>query len=455
MPGKGLLEMLRGGKVPEHDMIYDNRREEPLTTTRQSHDRSERHGMSRRQFLVRAGLSAAFLLGGLSAAEAEDTRIAKIGFIFPEKGPHASEAKSFMAGFQLFFKEAGMDKPPVEIVRKDPGPKDEKALQCLTELMTDKDVRFVVGPLTLKGSEQVVHGVGTANVLFFIVNPEIRLVSGEMCLPLSFRISANTYQCAQPLAGWAVKNVGTRIFITGSDDTPANEEADFFANSFDKAGGTFVDRMMAEASGIKGVLTALSKSDANSVFAAFSGETAGTFFKEYRKFSPPLKHHIIGPGSLMPFPQSSSEIKEIPPGVKTLSCIKNPAELVDRIKKTLKTEVSDVVRAAEGFDLAAVITRAVQSLPAEGSDLTGAIRVIEEMEIQGPRGKIRFDKNHEPILDTFVQEWEFAGPGPKQKILDDLGSCQTPDFGCGRIGFPRRPDSEIQEEEPLFDQNEN
>lgn len=440
----------------KYNTISDDRQSEEPIAARDSGDSIMGREVSRREFLACAGgISVALALGGFSAAIAAEAPPIKVGFILPERGPNAAEAKSLMAGFDLFFKESGLDKLPVEVVKKDPGPNDEKVVECLTELVAGTDVRFLVGPLTLKGSEQTIHGVRNENIILFVSNPSIRLVAGEMCLPSSFRIPANTYQCGQPLGPWAVKNLGTKVFITGDNDVEGNEKADFFANGFEKAGGAFVDRVMADQAGIKGVLNAISKSDASVVFAAFKGETAVAFLKEFRKFSPPLKQPLIGPGSLTRFPQTIVSLKSAAAKVKTLSSVRDAAELVNAIKKKLRIEVSDAVKAAEGYDIAAIVTKTIGAFPEGLTDVTKTAKTIEEIEIEGPRGKIRFDKNHEPVLDMMTQEWESVGSSYKQKILDNLGPCQTPDFGCGRIGFPKRPEAEIKDEEPFGDQSEN
>jgi branched-chain amino acid transport system substrate-binding protein len=447
--------MLRGRTPQTQETMSNKKQPEESVAARDSGDNIKNGDVSRREFLAFAGgLSAALILGCFSPARAADATAVKVGFILPERGPGAPDAKALMAGFDFFFKESGLDKPPIEVVKKDPGQNDEKVVECLTELVSSKDVRFLVGPMSLKGAEQTIGGVRNENIIFFVTNPSIRLVSGEMCLTSSFRISANTYQCGQPLGAWAVKNQGTKVFITGDNDPEGNEKADFFANGFEKAGGAFADRLMADPAGIKGVLSAISKSDANVVFAAFRGETAVAFLKEFRKFSPALKQHLIGPETLTSFPQNIVSLKNAAARTKTLTSVKNPTELVRNIKTKLRIDVANAERAAQGYDIAAIIAKAIGTSPEGFDDLAKIVRTIEEMEIEGPRGKIRFDKNHEPVLDLMVQEWETAGSNYKHKILENLGPCQTPDFGCGRVGFPKRPDADIKDEEPFGDQSE-
>ena len=120
--------------------------------------------------------------------------------------------------------------------------------------------------------------------------------------------------------------------------------------------------------------------------------------------------------------------------------------MTERIKAQLGQEIPDAAKAAEGYDLAAAISEAVQKTKQENHDPKKMIAVMKVMEIDGPRGKIRFDKNHEPILETMVQEWHSSGGTLTQKVIANLGPCKTPDLGCGRIGFPSKKGMETDSE---------
>jgi len=173
-------------------------------------------------------------------------------------------------------------------------------------------------------------------------------------VPSSFRVRPNTYQSAQPLSAWAVKNIGVRVFITGDDDTQGNEEADFFAYGFEKAGGAFVDRIMAApgAGNIKPVLEAVTKSKPDVVFASFKRKSADDFLKAYRNSNPPLTSPVIGPESLTSWPSFPRGAGKAALGVRTLTTMVNPAEFAARVKKTTGKEVGDAARAADGYDIA-------------------------------------------------------------------------------------------------------
>ena len=406
--------------------------------------------ISRREFLMAAGAGAALLTSRFSISSADDQQRLRVGMIIPEQGPFAGEAKSLLSGFYLFLKEKGPDAANIEILKRDPGPEDAKAVEAVADLVMNKRVHVLIGPPSVGGSEKVIHGVEGANAILFVTNPSVRLVAGEFCFPGSFRVGANSYQAAHPLGPWALKNIGKRGFITGDDDTKGNEEADFFAYGFERSGGMFIDRMMvgARSGKTKTVLDAIAKSKPDFVFASFGGEQAAPFLKAYRTTTPDLPQPVIGPDSLTAFPRTLTDLGKNCTGVKTLTFMKSQEEFVGKIKKTLRREITDAVRAAEGYDLADIVSR-MASLDIQQREPAELIRFVSQIEVVGPRGKLRFDNNHEPILEAAIQQWKPGGQGFKQEIIEDIGSVSSIDFGCGRVGFPKRPESEPAEEMQL------
>jgi ABC-type branched-subunit amino acid transport system substrate-binding protein len=412
----------------------------------------------RRDFLVGAGLSAALLFFRVPFVLAEQKqRSEKVGFILPEKGAYAGEAGSLLAGFELYLKENQADSPRLEILRKDPGPDGEKTLEAVTTLAINQGTRFLVSPPSLAAAEQAIHALAGGKVIHFVTCPSVRLVAGEMCLPESFRVRGNTYQAVHSLAPWALKNVGLKVLLTGSDEWLGNEQADFFASSFERAGGSFADRVMvsADSGDFDEVMQAVRTSKPDFVFASFRDKQALAFVKAFRNASPRLSQSVIGPESLIPYPQAFTGEGKLLTGIKTLTELKNPRDLVRRIKRKLNRTVSHALRAAEGYDIAAIICKTLHQTAAGEDELASMIKIMEEMEIEGPRGKVRFDKNHELILNTLVQEWEYKSGSWEWKMVEDMGTCASLDFGCGKVGFPKRAEPEPkEEEEPLGDSEE-
>jgi ABC-type branched-subunit amino acid transport system substrate-binding protein len=418
--------------------------------------KSNRSLLGRRQFLVASGASlAALMCGNFSPAQSQQS--VKIGFILPAEGPLADESRSLLAGFRLYLEEKKSGPFQVHIIEKNSGPDDEAALQGLAQLLAMEDVRFIVATPSTKGSEQIVHGVGSANRVLFVTNPSVRLVSGEMCIPAGFRVCSNTYQIGYPLGPWAVKNTGQTAFLCGEDSSEMNGIMDFFANGYERSGGVFVDRIMVEkdAKDFTEIIDAVKNSKADAVFAGFSGKTASEFLKAFLKTVPVPKQVILGPDSLTSYPDTVELIKGTNCSLITASPLVDPQEFVGRIKRILSVNVRNAARAAEGYDIARVILEAAQKVQGDVTKHEALVKAVSDITLEGgPRGKVSFDKNHEPVLEMSVHKWTISGQSYDRKTLENLESIKTPDLGCGRIGFPRRPESEIKDEDPVWEEKE-
>ena len=71
--------------------------------------------------------------------------------------------------------------------------------------------------------------------------------------------------------------------------------------------------------------------------------------------SPSAKKPVIGPNSLIAFPHTLKELGEASSGVKTLTALRNPKDFADTIKRKIGVDVTDIAKAAEGYDIAAAI----------------------------------------------------------------------------------------------------
>jgi len=411
------------------------------------------HYISRRAFVL--GIGASLLLGstGFPKFARAQNRPIKVGIILPEQGPFSQDSKSLVAGFECCLKEKGPS--GIQVIRRDPGSKDEKTLEILAQMLVVDKVDFVISPMSLDGAEKTVHGVSDSSAVLFVTNPSVKLVAGELCQSRSFRVRPNTYQRSSPLAPWAIQNLGRLAFITGPRDKEGNETADFFAYSFDRSGGTFGDRVMVPvgSDNFRSVLDAIEKTKNDVIFAGFGKKDALGFFKaiESRKHRPWLKR-IVGPDSLVSYPAGAAALGKAADGVKTLGCVKNPSDFAQRIRKTVGVDVPDIERAAEGYDIASIVHLSVKGVSWDSqTPALPLIEYIENLSVEGPRGVITFDKNHEPVVDMAIREWSVSTHGLQPKTVQDIKGVRSLDFGCGKVGFPQRPSGETKEEGPLWE----
>ncbi|MEW6138269.1 MAG: ABC transporter substrate-binding protein [Thermodesulfobacteriota bacterium] len=406
------------------------------------------YAISRREFLLGTGAALCALLFDVSAGSSSAGPSVRVGVILSGDADDAAELDSLMAGFELLVKEqnAGI----LQLTKKKAGAKDEKTLEALVRLLTHEDLHFLIAPNSLAGTEKCIHGLPEEKAILFVTHPSVKLVAGEMCAPGVFRLTPNTYQSAHPLAPWALSTLGGNAFLAGLNDERGNEEADFFAYGFERAGGTFVNRMMApfESKAIADVVKKIAEVKPDVVFASFRGGAAAMFIKQYSELMGSEAPPLVGPESLAAYPQPAQDLGKMCHGIKTQGFLKDPVEFASRVKKRLGLKITSAERAAEGYDIAQVILKAWEKQgESEKGRIPGLTKIVEELQIEGPRGKIRFDKNHDPILETHVAQWEWSGKGLQRTGFRDLGVSRSADFGCGKVGFPSKPGQEEEGDE--------
>jgi ABC-type branched-subunit amino acid transport system substrate-binding protein len=402
--------------------------------------------VSRRDFLAGTGALVFALLFDVAHARSSSSGPVRVGVIM-SGNTGSSELDSLLAGFDLFAKEQGAGS--LQLLKKQAGPREEKTLEALVQLLIREDIRFLIAPDSVASSEKCIHGLPEDKVILFITHPSVKLVSGELCPPAVFRLTPNTFQAAKPLAPWALRNLGTKAFLTGQDDDQGNEEADFFAYGFERAGGTFANRVMAlpESKAVATIAQDVRTIKPDFVFASFRGKAAQMFLKQYHDGKSDRLPPVIGPESLASYPQPAKELAKACDGVRTMAFIKDPVRFASQVRRKVGRSIASAERAAQGYDIAQVILKATEKQGAHREDkVAELIKIIEGLEIEGPRGKIRFDKNHEPILDAHVAQWEWDGNALHRKPVADLGACVSLDFGCGRVGFPPKQKSDEPEE---------
>ncbi len=434
----------------------DNRRWNSKGTSPSSTSRIDQPGFSRREFLISGFLSSALLLSGSAVWAKDPEERPKVGFIYPDSGEMEREAKSLMAGFDLFFHKHGPC--PVDVFKKPFQVNSDEIGETLEKWINDGKVRFIVLFAEVEQSEKAVRTCAAAQTILFIANRSVKLVSGEICNPNVFRVSANNYVMSEPLAPWAIQNCGTKVFITGENDAEGNERSDFFAFGFERAGGAFTDRVMLDGSAesVQSVLTSIANSETDFVFACFKDQSAENFLRAFGAQGPKHRKAVIGPETLTSFDVKKDERREIILKVPTLTNVLNPGSIKSKIIHLYGKMPLSVARASEGHDLGQIIYNLAKDQVLQTTDFETLIKYVADTKFNGLRGAFKFDKNHDAVVESWVTAWESQSGGVSQKVLASLGSSESLDFGCGKVGYPtNRHDSTSSGSEGIWEENAN
>jgi ABC-type branched-subunit amino acid transport system substrate-binding protein len=140
-----------------------------------------------------------------------------IGGIIPFTGVETHNGLSMKYGVELAADEInaakGLGGRKVQLTLKDDGGSVNQGVQMAQELITKNKVDALVGTLTSSVRAAVFDVAKRSKTLY--MNPTF--YEGGLCSPNYFSTGAPPNQTIEPLAAWAMKNLGKKVFFIGSD----------------------------------------------------------------------------------------------------------------------------------------------------------------------------------------------------------------------------------------------
>src|ERR1700761_5655680 len=186
------------------------------------------------------GVALATLLAA-GAARADDNTVI-VGMILPMTGQQASTGKQERAGAELYIKQHGdtvAGKTIVLEVKDDTGAADVTK-RLAEELIGNDHAKVLMGfgltPLALAtapvATEAKVPEIVTAAATAMITEKSPYIVRTSFTLP----------QASVPMADWAAKNGIKKVVSIVTDYGPGIDAEKWFGDSFEKGGGTVMQR---------------------------------------------------------------------------------------------------------------------------------------------------------------------------------------------------------------------
>jgi hypothetical protein len=162
---------------------------------------------------------------------------------------------------------------------------------------------------------------------------------------------------------------------------------------------------------------------------------------------------IVGPEIFTLFNKMDQAVEETVTGVPTLTNIANVESLRSKISSKSDSMALSISRVAEGYDLAGIIDSLFNGGASGTPDFETLIKAVSNSKINGMRGEFRFDKNHDAVVDSWVVSCAKDSKELRRKIFASLGASVSLDFGCGKVGYPSRPNSVPVESEGVWEEN--
>lgn len=205
-----------------------------------------------RRTVVKSGLTiagASAFSGALAACSAPGgsdggggSDVAKIGALIPFTGLETHNGLSMKYGIEIAAdevnKDGGLAGSKVQLISKDEASDVDTGVQMAQELISRERVDVLIGTL-LSSVRAAVFDVAKRSDMLFM-NPTY--YEGGLCAPNYFSTGATPNQGIDPLAGWAVENLGKKVYFIGSDYVWGTGSIKAAAAAWEKAGGQIVGK---------------------------------------------------------------------------------------------------------------------------------------------------------------------------------------------------------------------
>ncbi len=369
-------------------------------------------------------LSSVF--AGCGSKESGDT--IKVGANFELTGNVANYGNATIEGLQLAIDEAneagGINGKKIELVSVDDKSEAAESINAATKLISDDDVKVIVGPATtglVLAETQTATDAKVPIIAPCATSPEATVENGKV-KPYVFRSCFIDPQQGEVMATFAAKDLKAKtavIYVDNSSDY-SKSLAKVFREKFEAAGGKVVmeEAFLQKDQDFKATLTKLKTANADVMFVPAYYEEVGKIVKQAREMG--INSAILGTDGW-----DDTKVVDIA-GADALNNTffsthysEKDAEVqgfIEAYKK--KYNRAPNVFAALGYDAGKML---VDALKRAGSGDTEKIREALEAtkDLKVGTGTISMDKNHNPIKTAVILEMKNGEKELKAKIAPE------------------------------------
>ena len=354
-------------------------------------------------------------LVALGAAPAWPQQSVKIGFVSTFSGPTAVIGNDMRNSFELALDHLGrkMAGKPVEVIYEDDQQKPEVGVQKTQKLVESDKVDFVIGYIWSNVLLASLKPVVDSQTFLISANAGPSQIAGELCSPWFFSASWQGDQVPQAVGEYMNQKGVKSAFVIAPNyaagkDVIAGLKANYKGAVVGEEYTRWPDQLDFSAE--------LSKARAakpDAIFAFYPGGAGVQFINQYVQAG--LKQQIPLYTAFIVDALSLPQLKELAVGIPGAQHWVSdlPNEVNRKFVEDFKAKYKRIPSfyAAQAYDAANLIASAVEAVKGDVSkkdDLRAAMRQANFASVRGP---FKYNNNHFPIQNFYLQEAVAAGDG--------------------------------------------
>jgi len=376
---------------------------------------------------------AASASAAASAAAAASGAPIKIGLIQPLTSIYANQGKDHVDGFKLYLDsiDNNVAGRKIELVVADNQSSVDTGLTKAKQLVENDKVQILAGGSLTPECYAIAPYAKQAQVPF--VNSG-NCIGNALTLdpkytgPYFYRLSASLPSGTDPLGDWAYKKGYRKAATLVSDYSGGHEIHDAFASAFVKRGGSIVqENYPAQGTTDFGPFLAKLDKNADFVFAFLPGVDGLRMMQVYANYNDPQKLPVVDYGGGITSGPNVLDLKDkavgiVGGGTVYVDSIDTPAN--QAFVKAWKAKFPDRLVDADadrGYDGAGFIVAAIKAANGNVEDHSAEgpfVKAMSSTEFDGARGKMKLDKDHDIVQNTYIQQVAKDGNNYIFKILE-------------------------------------
>ena len=388
-------------------------------------------GVSRRRILKTGAAFAGAALAAPYVRRAEAARL-KVGVLLPNSGVLAFLGTKITQGMELAINQSGglLGGREVEWIRLDSETDPAKAPERTARLVR-RGCDIVVGPVHSGVLLGMLRVLGGTNTTLLIPNAGAGAATGEHCGENIFRTSFSNWQAAWPMGRFLAQRGLRRVTTMSWNYAAGTESVQGFTEGFASLGGEISEGILAPypAADFHSYMTKLAASDAEAIYAFFSGASAVQFVKQYHEAGLrdrlPLYGVFLTEGTL----EAQGVAAE---GLETTMHYADdlPFE-ANRAFRSAYREAYGVdpdVFSVQGYDTGALLVHAAQAVGGDTDDKPAFHAALRSFRgVSSPRGAWHFSRAQNPVQDFYLRR---AAGGQNRYIETIAQDVTDPAQGC-------------------------
>ncbi len=339
----------------------------------------------------------------------------KIGYCLSLSGVYAALGTDLRDGMNLYMEQIGHKAGgrDISIVEENIGSSVVTLTQETAQKLIDQEkVDIIAGVVDSRVAYSVASQITQREIPFVISNAGADDLTQRRASPLIVRTSFSNSSGSHPLGVWAYEQGFRKAVAMGASNPAGYEQVGGICRTFNKMGGKIIQEIWPPlgTQDFKPFLAQV-KPDADVIMVFFAGGDAVRFIQQYAESGLKGKIPVIGKGFLVDENVLSKDGKAAE-GVITEShwslSLETPENARFKAAYAKKYGHPPTLYSEQGYVTGMVIAEALNKT---GGQVRGRefVRIMRSLELQAPRGPIRFDEYGAPTQNYCIRKVQMAG----------------------------------------------